>query len=164
MTNIKRYIVHPLKLGVSLITIAVSLLLAACEFVISRPLSGSLFIAIALLFLMTALNNGSMVSISIAGVQRSTLGLKHLSYSWEDIKEIGVFSSRLFTHSNKIHSGTLYIYFSPQPMSEEERFQMILNWSTKDKIILQYTKERMDTVQLLWSNKIQTYNAGDLHF
>lgn len=164
MTKTNHYIVHPLKFAVSLLTVIVSLFLAVCEFVISRPISALFFIVIALLFLVTALNNGARISIDESGVHCNIAGLRRRSFSWEDIKEVGVFSSRLFTNSNKNRAGTLYIYFSTKPMSEQERFQMILNWSVKDKIVLQYTKERMDAVQLLWSNEIQTYNAGELHF
>lgn len=163
MIKTKRYIVHPLKFVVSLLTMAAALLLAICEFVISRPVSALFFIVIALLFLVTTLNNSARISIDKSGVHCNIAGLRRRSFSWEDIKEVGVFSSRLFTNSNKNRAGTLYIYFSTKPMSAQERFQMILNWSVKDKIVLQYTKERMDAVQLLWSNEIQTYNVGELH-
>ncbi|MDE6203827.1 MAG: hypothetical protein K2O16_05170 [Lachnospiraceae bacterium] len=163
MTQPNRYILHPFKFTVSLITAALCLVLSVCEFLISRPFSAAVFIGTALLFSLTALYNGSRITVCNDGIHWSVPGIKRRFIPWDGMKEVGVFGSRLFS-ANKNRAGTLYIYFSTQAMTEEERFQMVLHWPPKDKIILQYSKERMDTIQLLWSREIQTYNAGDFHF
>ena len=49
-------------------------------------------------------------------------------------------------------------------MTEEQRFDMMLNWPPREQLFFLYTEQRINAVQLLWSGEIQTYNSGDLHF
>ena len=163
MTPSKRYMLHPLKFTVSLITAAAALVLGICEFLIFRPFSAVFFAGVALLFFFTALYNGMCIAVGRDGIQLSAFGIKRRFLSWNNIKEIGVFGNRLF-NANKNRVGTLYIYFSTQPLTDEDRFQMILRWPPKNEIVLQYSKERMDAIQLIWSSEIQTYNTGNLDF
>lgn len=163
MKKTKGYILHPLKFTAALITAVLSLVLSVCELLISRPFSAAFFIGICLLFSLTAFYNGSRITVCVDGIYCSWAGIKKRFIPWDSMKEIGVFGSRLFP-AGKNRTGTLYIYFSAQAMTEEERFQMVLHGPPKDKIVLQYTKERMEAVQLLWSSEIQTCNAGDFHF
>ena len=163
MTKPKGYILHPLKFAAALITAIVCFVLGICSFLISRPFSAVSFIGICLLFSLTAFYNGSRITVCSNGVYCSAAGKKIRFIPWDSMKEVGVFGSRLST-TDKSRPGTLYIYFSAQTLTEKERFQMVLHGPARDKIILQYSKERMETVQLLWSSEIQTCNTGDFHF
>ena len=158
----KKYFVNPLEFTAALTTVVVSAVLACSLIFIGRPGSALLFIVIALLFLKVSLTAGAKVAIGPDGITRSVLGKTVLSFTWDEIAEVGVAGSRIFNKGNKEKSGTLYIYFSKTPMDDQERFQMMLKWPPKDKIYLEHDKYRMDFIQVLYGKTIQKYNAGRL--
>lgn len=161
--NKQHFLVHPFKLAVSLAT-ALTAAVLGFSLIAIRPVSAAVFFAISLLFLLVALSAGAMISVEPEGVRRQVLGKTTKFLSWEEIAEIGVAGSRIFAKSKKDKTGTLYIYLSERILTDEDRFQMMLNWPPKNQIYLQHTKARLDALQLHWSKKIQSYNAGNLKF
>lgn len=159
-----RFIVHPLKLVVSLATCLASAAIGLSLLEMGRGLSALVFLAVAALFLAVSLVFGATVTLDESGVRRSVLGRVTRSLTWEEIAEVGVAGTKVFNRGSPKKTGSLYIYFSPAAMTEEERFEMILTWPPRDKLFLLHNKKRMDAVQLLWNSKVQTYNAGDLQF
>lgn len=158
-----KYLVYPLQFAVCLVTILICSILGICEIIINRPVSAIIFFAIAFLFLIVSFSSGAIITINESGIHRFILGKCTKSLTWNSISEIGVAGSKVLNQKNKNHTGTLYIYISEQRMTEEELFQMMLRWPSK-KLFLQYTKTRMDSIQLYWSDKIATYNTGNLRF
>ena len=86
------------------------------------------------------------------------------TYSWDQIKEVGVVGTKVFNGTGKNKKpGRRYIYFSPEELDEDSRFQMTLEWPPSREILYCiYTKYHAEYVQLLWQKPIATYNAGDL--
>lgn len=162
MTN--RFIVHPLKLAVSLITALASTVIGLCQIWLGRWGSSLPFLTVAALFLAVALTFGAAVTVDRKGVRRRILGRITKEFTWDEIAEVGVTGTKVFNRDTPKKTGSLYVYFSPVPMTEEERFEMTLNWPPRDKIFFLHTEQRMDAVQLLWNSKVQTYNTGDLRF
>lgn len=156
----KAYICNQVKLAVSIVTALVSGTLAFTLLTIGRTYSALFFIAIALVYAYTAVKNGSFIEVSDEGVRCRVFRKVLAKYTWDEIREIGVVGSRAF--SNGKHTGTLNIYISKTKLSEHDRFDLVLAWPPKDKLYLTYNKARMEAIQLRYSNKIQTYNAGDL--
>mgnify|MGYP000152288209 FL=1 len=155
--------ISPVKLLISLITAVFSLILAIAMIPISRPGSFALFLLIAILFFVIAIINGSRICMDEQKVSRMLFHFTFESYSWDDIKEVGVASSKVFQNDGKgKHVGNRYIYFSKTVLSEDDRFEMMLHWPVRDKLYMEYNPERLSATQVLWSGDIETYKAGDL--
>ena len=159
----RSWFLDPLKLCVAAVVAAGASILAVVEFIIGETAMGVILLCVALLFVGVALYEGQTITIDENGVRRCLLGKENLCWRWEDIREIGVAGAKALGGS-KHHHGTLYIYFSQEHMREEDRMRMMLRQPVKDKILLQYTRQRMDAVQMYWSSTVETWNAGDLQF
>ena len=158
----KKYFVNPIEFTAAISTVAIAAVIACCLLYIRRPVSALVFFVIALLFFKVSLTAGAIITINPNGINRSVLGKVRNTFTWDEISEVGVAGSRIFNKGNKEKSGTLYIYFSKTPMTDEERFQMMLKWPPKDKIYLEHDKYRMDFIQTMYGKKVQTYNTGSL--
>ena len=160
----KTYLVDTFKAAVSIATVLFSLMIVLSLITLSRPGSAAVFFLIGLLFVKPVLTYAASVCIDQAGV-RSFLPWKTLqSYTWDEVGEVGVAGTKLFTRKDSKNTGSLYIYISKTVLTDEDRFDMMLQWPPKDLIYLTYSKQRLDEIQMRFSNKIQTYNAGGLHF
>lgn len=157
------WFLDPVKLVAACAVTLICAVLGAVEFSIGEALMGAILLAIGLLFAAVALYEGQTVTVDETGVRRALLGRQNRHWRWEDIREVGVAGAKAVGGS-KHHHGTLYIYFSQEHMNENDRMSMMLRQPVRDKILLQYTRQRMDCVQLHWSGKVETWNAGDLQF
>jgi hypothetical protein len=157
------FLVNPLRFIISIVTVIISLILAGTLFYISRPGSALLFFLIAVIFFIESFFSGAIVSVSNEGIKQTVFGKCIKEFRWAEIREIGVIGSNPFNKKEKGDPGTLYIYISKQTMNPQDRFGMILKWPN-DKIYLQYTKQRIYSIQMQWNNKIDTYNTGNLIF
>ena len=158
----KKYFVNPIEFTAAISTVAAAAVIACSLLYIRRPVSALVFFAIALLFFKVSFTAGAIITINPNGITRSVLGKVRNTFTCVEISEVGVAGSRIFNKGNKEKSGTLYIYFSKTPMTDEERFQMMLKWPPKDKIYLEHDKYRMDFIQTMYGKKVQTYNTGSL--
>jgi hypothetical protein len=156
------FLANPLKLIISIVTVIISLILAGTLFYIWRPGPALLFLLIAVIFLIESFFCGAIVSVSNEGIKQIMTGKCIKEFRWAEIQEIGVIGSNLFTKTAKDEHGTLYIYISKKMMNQQDRFDMILKWPPNDKIYLQYTKQRICSIQMQWNSKIDTYNTGNL--
>ena len=156
------FFVNPIQLGICIATTIASLIFGISLVFISLWGSSMLFFSIAILFALVSTSCGAILTITDEGVTRSVFGITTKMMTWEEIKEIGVAGTDLFNKSKKDKTDTLQIYFSKSPLTDEERFDMMLQWPPKDGLYLQYTKARTDVIQAFWSNKIQTYNTGEI--
>lgn len=160
----KTYLVDTFKAAVSIATVLFSLMIVISLIILSRLGSAAVFFLIGLLFVKPMLTYAASVCVDQTGV-RCFLPWKTLqSYTWDEVGEVGVAGTRLFTRKDSKNTGSLYIYISKTALTDEDRFDMMLHWPPKDLIYLTYSKQRLDEIQMRFSNKIQTYNAGDLHF
>jgi len=160
----KTYYADTFKAAVSAATVLFSFTIGVCLLTIQRFGSAAIFFLIGLLFLWPILIYGARVSVEQSGI-RCFLPWKTLrSFNWDEIAEVGVSGTKIIKTNQSKNTGTLYIYISKAALTDEERFDMMLNWPPKDKIFLTYSRERLDTIQMLFGSKIQTYNAGEIYF
>ncbi|MDF2510749.1 MAG: hypothetical protein K0S04_615 [Herbinix sp.] len=159
----KKYRIDTLKASVSTATVLFCFTIFVSLIIIHRFGSAAVFFLIGLIFIRPMLIYGTTISVEASGI-RSFFLWKTLKFlSWEEITEVGVAGTRIFHKKDTKKTGTLYIYISKVALTDEDRFNMMLNFPPKDIIFLTYSKQRLDAIQMLFSNKIQTYNAGDLH-
>lgn len=158
----KKYFVNPIEFTAAITTVIVTAVIAVCLLSIKRPVSALVFFFISLIFTKVSLTTGAKITINPEGVSRSVFGKVTKSFAWDQISEVGVAGSRIFAKGNKEKNGTLYIYFSQVPLTDQERFQMMLKWPPKDKIYLEHDKYRMDFIQTMYGKKVQKYNTGSL--
>lgn len=154
------YCIAPFKLAVSGLTSIVSFLMAGVQFYAKDWAGAVLFLIIALLFLAVAVINGSVITVDPSGIRKRFLSFSLGSLSWEEVAEVGVIGTRVFFRRPN-RTGTRYIYFSPEPLDENKRFRLALEWPPRKGFYLQYTEKRLEAVHLLWTKEIETYNAGD---
>lgn len=158
----KRFVVDPIRCGAATLVSAAFLLFCAVMFPLHRMGSAVVFFLLGMLFLAVALVNGTVVTVDERGISRATLGMGSRFLPWEEAAEVGVCGTRLFRKGKRGKTGTLYIYVSPTPLTDEARFDMVLKWPPLRGYYLLYSQERMAAVQLRWEGRIVRYNAGDL--
>ena len=120
------------------------------------------FLAIALLFFKIALDAGAKISVGKDGVSRRLFGKTTHSFKWEEIAETGAAGSKILNKGNPNKTGTVYIYFSPTALDDNERFDMMLRWPPKDKLYLRYSEARLNFIKTVCGMDIVGYNIGKL--
>ena len=182
---VHHYIVHPAKLAAGLPTGILLLWSGAIQLSTRLWWCGLLFIAFGVLFLMVAALYGRVVHVGPSGVRWTLLGRELRSRTWEQIGEIGVVGPRVFNGNSgngpaapsgqggreglfgpakRSSIGTPYLYFSEEPLTEEQRFTLALKWPPRDMIFLRFTPERVAHVQSSSQKYVEHYNTGDLTF
>lgn len=157
-----RFMANPFKCAVALTTCLVLVVMAVVMAYINRPVSFLFFAALAVVFGLVTAFSGATLEISEAGIRRRILGRWSEWMSWGDIAEVGIAGTKVFNQTNRDKVGSLYIYFSPTSMSENERFQMMLRWPPMDKLYLIYDPARLRAVQIYWRGPLATFNVGKL--
>lgn len=160
----KRYIIDPILLTLSSLVCVFCLAMAVVLLSLARPGSATVFGVIAVVFASIAATYGATVEVDKKGVRKMLFGRILWEKTWEQIGEVGVCGTRLFKDPKSKNVGSLYLYFSEEPMDENGRFDMVLKWPPRKKCYLLHRYDRLQAVQLLWDKKIETYNAGDFSF
>ncbi len=159
----KTYRIDAFKAVVSFATVLFCFTIFVTLIMIHRFGSAAVFFLIGLLFIRPLLAYGARVVVEPTGIRRIIPWKTINFYHWEEIAEVGIAGTRVFRKKDSKNPGTLYIYISKTALTDDERFKMMLNWPPKkDIIFLTYSKQRLDAIQMLFSNKIQTFNAGDI--
>lgn len=156
------FCIHPLRLVISGATVLTSVVLGITAIIIGEPVAAALLFLIALLFLWQAFIYGPWVSITPEGVRKHIFGHTLKFQSWDEIQEVGVIGTKVFNKLTPEKTGYLYIYFSPKKMTQQDRFQLALNFPPKDMIFLIHSQEREDMVQAFQSTRLVGYNTGSL--
>ena len=156
------FCIHPFRFGISLMTCAACLILAIPFLMVGEPAGTVLLLVICALFARQAFIYGPFVSITEEGVRKHIFGHTLCLRRWDEIGEIGVVGTKVFNRLNPDKTGYLYIYFSPEKLNDEKRFQLALRFPPKNMIFLLHNKEREDLIQMFWSTRIVGYYVGRL--
>lgn len=156
----RQYRVNPGKFFIVMLFSAVVLVCSIIMLSRGRTLSGAVFLIVGLVFGALALPYGAVVTVDHTGVRKKLFGKTLLDRRWEEIAEVGVAGTKVFHGKDAKRTGELYIYFSAQTMTEDQRFQMMLNWPPRDMAYLSYDKNRLEAIHLLWGGGIASYNVG----
>lgn len=156
------FLINPFKCIISTGTCLCFFLLSGCMVLIQRWGSTVIFLLFGLLFGLVAIINGSVIHLDSTGIFKTVLGIRTKILRWDDIGEVGVTGTKPFNKNHPEKTGGLYIYFSETPMTEQERFEMILKWPPTKKLYLTYNTRRAEAILLLYNRKLQTYNTGNL--
>lgn len=159
-----RYRVQTFKYLIAAGTAMTALIMSAVMFYLSEWLGAILFLLITVIFGWLWITYGSVIIVQKDGIRKTFLGITVSRVSWTVIREVGVIGIKIFKGKDTGHHGERYIYLSPKRLDESERFQMAVKWPPRNMIYFYYTKERLDQVQTIWSNVVDTYNAGDVFF
>lgn len=159
-----RIMADPLKFFAALFSCVVLGFLAWRSFLLGYILLGIVFTIIAAVFIYVMILYGSVLHISAEGVRKEFLLISMKSYTWDQIREIGVVGAKVFNGTGKNRkTGRRYIYISPEEMDEESRFKMTLEWPPRNDILYCiYSRQHIDAIQYLWAKPIAKYNAGDI--
>ena len=159
----KTYRIDAFKAVVSFATVLFCFTIFVTLIIIHRFGSAAVFFLIGLLFINPLLAYGARIAVEPTGIRYLLLWKTIRFFRWEEIAEVGIAGTRVLRKKDSKNLGTLYIYISKTALTEDERFDMMLNWPPKkDTLFLTYSKQRLDAIQMLFSNKIQTFNAGDI--
>lgn len=160
----KTYIAHPLKCGAALLTAIFSLVMVIVMIDLKSWLGGLLFGLIFAFFTGVAVLYGARIRVDEQGVGRFFLWRRQRFLSWPEIKEVSVIGVNVFNRNNSKRTGSRYLCFWPQVMSEQERFRLALEWPPKEGIYMLYSPERLATVRRYWAGQIDSFNGGDLYW
>ncbi len=142
-----------------------AVLLAALSitlFIISRPVSGILFLALAFPFGFIVFRYGSTVAMEDEAVTLRFLGIVRRRIRWKDLKDVCVCGTKVLNRLNKERCGTVYMIFSDKHIPENRLLDMMLRFPPKGKIYLKFTKDRLMELQMHWSRPVQKFNIGSL--
>lgn len=152
----KKYCVSPLRFSISLATCITALVITSVQIFLREWTATVLFGCISAIFLVMVFINGSSLVVSEKGISRYFACIPLLFLPWSEIQEVGIVNTRVLG-SHRPNSGPRYIYFSPNSLAEEERFQLALKWPPLKIPYMSYTQERFASVQLFWSGIIEFY-------
>lgn len=119
------------------------------------------FLCIGILFGYLFICNASVISITPEKISRSFLKIGKKEILWTDVKELGLIGENVFSHKKK-NTGHKYLYFSPYPMTKEERFQTIVKWPPKNMLYAEYSEKILEYAMTIWNKELKTYNVEDL--
>lgn len=156
----KHYILSPVKFAVASITCIASAAIFVVQITLGEWATALLFFLVSVLFFAVSLLNGAQLTFDETGIQKWFFGICLRTVSWSEVREVGVISTRIFIKHTR-HPGPRYIYFSPEQLDDNRRFRLALEWPPRRMLYFQYTKERMDAVQLLWSGTIAGGQGND---
>lgn len=122
---------------------------------------GPVFLVIAALFAYLFFRNASAVTVTPQAICRSFFGFFKKEVSWEQIRELGVIGENVFSRNPK-KTGHKYIYFSPNEMTEKQRFDMIVKWPPKNMLYVEYEEKTLESIMTVWGKELKAYNAEDL--
>lgn len=164
MQNRNHFFVNPFKACTALAVFLFLTVISVCLVTIREYIGAAVFFVVGLLFVPPILQYGRVVTTDSNGVSAAFLGRIMLKFSWNELAEVGVAGSRVFGSRDGKKPGTLYLYFSPSVMTEKEKFDMILKFPPKDKIVLICDTYSYGAVRKYWHGTIKNYNAKDTPF
>lgn len=158
-----KYIVDPIMFLLSGVSAALLLGLAVLASVYGYWMLCLLLAAAGIAFFAMAMDYGSTITMTKEGFTRTwpIPWLPAKAYARSQIAEVGVIGNKVFNKKDKSKVGTVYLYFSPSAMTEQERFQMALKWP-RNVFRLRFSLERYMALQMVWDNRLEKYNIGDL--
>ncbi|MDL2233954.1 hypothetical protein LJC63_10325 [Ruminococcaceae bacterium OttesenSCG-928-L11] len=106
--------------------------------------------------------SGSSLYIGKEYLEQRFLGFRIRTLAWRDVKEVGIVGTKVFNRRNPDKTGTKYIYFSRDTMDDDERFHMCFSWPPVQVLYMQYTHERITSVQTIWDSQLELFNVGSL--
>lgn len=163
--NDSKFMINPFKCFTGITSSLLFAALAIAMISTGRWFSVYIFGLLAFIFGYIGLMAGCILHVDESGLHKTLLGLKLQSFSWANVAEVGVAGAKVFNQSNPKRTGSLYIYFSPKVLTENERFDLMLRWPpSKNTPYMIFNKQRLAAVQFLWGKEIQTFNVGDALF
>ncbi len=141
---------------------AAFLLAAVSLMTVDSYIGGAACIILALFYAGICAAYAASVRIDAQGISQRILFFPRKFYSWDSLREVGIFGSNVLRPEKKGKIGTLYIYVSTEEMDDDARFKTFLKWPIP-LIHFVYTPRALEIVQYYWDGKIETYHTGD-HF
>jgi TM2 domain-containing membrane protein YozV len=157
-----RCMVHPAKFSISLGTFLLLLILGISQTAIGHTAAGLVLIILCIPFFLIQMLYGSVVRFSDEKIIQSYLGITIRQVNWSDILEVGVIGTRIFNKKHPEKTGSVYIYFSRETLTDEQRFKMSLEWPPLQKIFICYTEKHFEQIQMIWSKNVPSFNIGRL--
>lgn len=119
------------------------------------------FLAAAALFLYVFYKNAACITVTQESITLSFFRIVKKQMAWPEVKELGLIGENVFS-KKKNNTGDKYIYFSPVPMTRDERFHMIVKWPPKDMLYMQYSEKALEHALAIWGKDLKTYHVEDL--
>lgn len=157
------YRIDPVKSGIALFTCVFSLIMLGTMCYLGEWAGAIAFILIFGVFARMLAIYGGRIKIDELGVHAIFLNKKR-SVLWQELKEVTVIGADPFKPHNSKRTGSRYLCFFPEMLSDQEKFKLALEWPPKDYLYLAYTKERLEVVRRFWQQEVGSYNGGNLNW
>ena len=159
-----RFFVHPVLFAAGLATFLFLTMMAVILLTIGEYIAAAIFFAVGLFFIPQVIQYGKIISIDKEGVCSFFLGKKLLRFQWSELSQVGIAGSRVIRNKDGKKHGTLYLYFSPEPLSEDDLFKMMLHFPPKNIIVLACISQTYNAVRQYWHEQIPSFNAKNTSF
>ena len=148
-----RYLINPVKALLSLFAFILFLFLFVVSFQSHKIIPMVLYAVLSVVYFLLLCHFTKYLEIDENGVRNRFLWKSYNELSWDKIQEVGIANMKVMKNAERTKVGELYLYFSPESMTEKERFHMCLNWPPKEKRYMRYSVKRLKAVQKYWEEK-----------
>ena len=145
-----RYIINPQKAGLCLFACLVFLFLFFLLLPEGKLLLSVICLLLCILYAYFTCRFLIYLEIDEKGVRNRFLGRTYHDIPWDEIREVGIANMKILNNRQKKKVGELYLYFSKDTMTEEERLGMCLHWPPDDIRYMRYSVSRLKAVQKYW--------------
>jgi len=160
----KTFLTDPLKAAVSGVTVAFCLAVVITAVTMEEYIGAGVFAMVTMLFGYVFFKSCRLMRVGKEGIEVSFFGLGRRELQWREIAEVGCAGMKILKDSKSKKTGALYIYFSEKPLTDDERFDMVLRWPRPEIPYMRYTRKNLDFLQYKWKNEIVFYNADRARF
>lgn len=148
-----RYLINPVEALLSLFAFILFLFLFVVSFQSHKIIPMVLYAVLSVVYFLLLCHFTKYLEIDENGVRNRFLWKSYNELSWDKIQEVGIANMKVMKNAERTKVGELYLYFSPESMTEKERFHMCLNWPPKEKRYMRYSVKRLKAVQKYWEEK-----------
>ncbi len=118
-----------------------------------RYIHAVVFIAFAAIYAFLMVRNLAVIHIDDDHVEKRIFGKTKMSFSWEEIKDVGLVHKK-------------FIYFSREEMTDSDKQRMCFNWPPTDKIYFRAGRKAIKEVERQWNRREKlfvNYQSGRFH-
>ena len=161
-----KYMVDPIKFIVNAVAALFLLFFTVIALLEKSWILFAVFLASFSGFLFMAIGYGASIEIGKDSLTRRypIPFFPRTKLKRNEVAEVGVMGTSPFYKGEKwrkSRTGTIYLYFSKEKLTNNDRRELCLRW--KPQIIrLRYSKDRAFQVQVFWDSELKKYHIGKL--
>lgn len=130
-----RYLINPVKALLSLFAFILFLFLFVVSFQSHKMIPMVLYAVLSVVYFLLLCHFTKYLEIDESGVRNRFLWKSYNELSWDKIQEVGIANMKVMKNAERTKVGELYLYFSPESMTEKRTFSYVPQLAAKRKTL-----------------------------